>query len=924
MSVEVVIKNSIGENENYTATKGVKLNKADGSGLQNFYLVTDATATADAILYDKTAYVNTPDGQGGRVEGTIYTKTASDLTAEDNTVTVPKGYYDSTYTKAIANGSATTPDTTITKNPTVTVDSITGSVTASYSESQPVTPTVVAGYVSLGSAGTVTTQGETVISDANVLSENIRSGESVLGQTGTYSQTSNPITPDTVVSGYEGFANGSAVIQGTIPRKSSANMTAIGDTVTAPAGYYASDSSKSVASGSVTIPDTSITANPSISVDSSGLITASVSESESITPTVTAGYISSVSGATASVSGSNESQLTTLSATSYDPTSSDQTILSGQYLTGNQTIRGVKYTKTDSGTTTTLDGSVIKKDVVVNIGTSNDADSVVSITGQYEGVEPAGTYEILDLSSHDVSTYKYAQVAATEASKITANNGGNIVSGVTILGQPGSATVLDAQTKTNLTLTALPYQITPDSPHNGISSATITSISGLSSGAIATGYTVAGIDGSYDTVSNASQVCTRDDIFYGKKVYTNGEYIIGTYTNSTTIREGYLAPQIYFNRNAVIPQNTLDANIVILGSKFLSGCAGYELYIPPSSSDVRVSGEVYTSISTPSGDPSALGYYEVEKEVSRYVLTSDTTALSGKTYYSATYAPTHSVYSNYYQIIGNYLYQAQTGGLIDPYFEVAEVSVSVGDLVEGLYEATTAVPVYQLSTDSEVLAGKTYYQQSTADILVYSSAIKASFLDFESLGLASTDCVVHKVLYSFIDGFISPIAVSYGALAPVSTYLIDNGNVISHIYFNTSLSVSDVDTMLGTLLYTEQVTYEQTTYNACILGFADNTRRLVAVQDFLVQDNYAVGWIDGNDYTLVYISNAVPGITTAGWQVDHVDPSSPITINMLSFYPTIWENRCLVFTRAPVVIPAAAGQEAVYGQILAQSWTGGN
>lgn len=789
-------------------------------------------ASNDDILENKIAYVN-----GQQRVGTIETKDDTNITISGDTVTVPKGYYaGNPTTKTIPSGSAQTPDTTIdvSSDISVSVDSTTGDLIVDVTRLQSITPSVTAGYISLGTAGTVTVDGTLRDTSAGVLAGNIKTGTSVLGKRGTYSYVpvnDNPITSNQVLYPYKGFVNGGPVITGSIGSKSAA---------------------------------------------------------------------------------------------SYDPTSSDQTILSGSYLAGNQTIRGVKYTKTDSGTTTTLDGSVIKKDVVVNIGTSTDADSVVSITGQYEGVEPTGTEWITTLNQYDVTLKKYAQIDSTEADKITANNGGNIVSGVTILGQPGSATVLDAQTKTNLTLTALPYQITPDSPHNGISSATITSVSGLRSGAIGTGHTIAGVDGSYDTVSNASQVCTHDDVFYGKKVYTNGEYIIGTYKNSATIREGYPVPQIYFNRNAIVPQNLLSSNIVILGSKFVSGCAGYELYIPPSSSDVRVSGELYVPVSSPSGDPSSLGYYEVEKQISRYVLTADTTALSGKTYYSATFAPTHSVYSNYYQIVGKYLYQAQAGGSVDPYFEVAEASVSVGDSVAGLYEATTAVPVYQLSTDSEVTVGKTYYQQSTADILVYSSAIKASFLDFESLGLASTDCVVHKVIYSFIDGFISPIAVSYGALAPVSTYLIDNGNVISHIYFNTSLSISDVDTMLGTLLYTEQFTYGQTTYNACILGFADNTRRLVAVQDFLVQGNYAVGWIDGNNYTLVYISNAVLGITTAGWQVDHVDPSSPITINMLSFYPTIWENRCLLFTRAPVVIPAAAGQEAVYGQILAQSWTGGN
>lgn len=71
--------------------------------------------------------------------------------------------------------------------------------------------------------------------------------------------------------------------------------------------------SASVASGSASTPATSITANPTISVSSSGLITASVSGSQSVTPTVSAGYVSSGTAGTVSVSGSATSQLTVYS-----------------------------------------------------------------------------------------------------------------------------------------------------------------------------------------------------------------------------------------------------------------------------------------------------------------------------------------------------------------------------------------------------------------------------------------------------------------------------------------------------------------------------------------------------------------------------------------------------------------------------------
>jgi len=55
-------------------------------------------------------------------------------------------------------GSASTPETTITLNPTISM-SDTGLVTASVSASSFVTPSVSAGYVSAGTAGTVSVSG---------------------------------------------------------------------------------------------------------------------------------------------------------------------------------------------------------------------------------------------------------------------------------------------------------------------------------------------------------------------------------------------------------------------------------------------------------------------------------------------------------------------------------------------------------------------------------------------------------------------------------------------------------------------------------------------------------------------------------------------------------------------------------------------
>ncbi len=100
--------------------------------------------------------------------------------------------------------------------------------------------------------------------------------------------------------------------------KTSSNMTVSGATVTAPAGYYKTAQSKSVS--------TATQATPSITVSSTGLITASATQS--------AGYVSSGTK-------SNTSQLSTQAATTITPGTSNKTaVAAGKYTTGAVTVKG--------------------------------------------------------------------------------------------------------------------------------------------------------------------------------------------------------------------------------------------------------------------------------------------------------------------------------------------------------------------------------------------------------------------------------------------------------------------------------------------------------------------------------------------------------------------------------------------------------
>lgn len=162
-----------------------------------------------------------------------------------------------------------------------------------------------------------------------------------------------------------------------ITLRTSSNLTVSGATVTAPAGYYNSAASVSIHSGSASTPATTITKNPTISVNAAGKITASVSGTQDVTPNVTAGYISSGTAGTITVAGSAEQQLSTVGATTYTPGTTDQTIASGKYLTGAQTIKG----------DVNLIASNIRKGV-----------TIFGVTGTFTGIVSDGTDDPLDLT----------------------------------------------------------------------------------------------------------------------------------------------------------------------------------------------------------------------------------------------------------------------------------------------------------------------------------------------------------------------------------------------------------------------------------------------------------------------------------------------------------------------------------------------
>lgn len=168
-------------------------------------------------------------------------------------------------------------------------------------------------------------QGETLTELADVIRE--KTGSTVaMTPSGMIAEidkladvSSDTVTAAKMLSGTTAHDKSGSVVTGTIATKNARDdITVDGNFVTVPSGYYEN-------TYGITVKKV-VQATPSITVDNSnGLITTSVTQD--------AGYVS------AGTKSATE-QLTVQAAQTITPGTSDQTIASGKYLTGTQTIKG--------------------------------------------------------------------------------------------------------------------------------------------------------------------------------------------------------------------------------------------------------------------------------------------------------------------------------------------------------------------------------------------------------------------------------------------------------------------------------------------------------------------------------------------------------------------------------------------------------
>lgn len=350
----------------------------------------------------------------------VVRKSSTDLSATGSTVSVPAGYYADDASKSVATTTQATP----------TIDiSATGLITASATQST--------GYVSGGTktateqmtvqeaktvipstskqtavaAGTyVTGQVDVAAIPVSDITDSIINGASNVQETGesidsftvnvsipegyhaeqTLTKTFTNILPELqsdatdtmILNGYEAYSDQGARITGSMTNNGSVTQTLNANTTsyTIPKGYH--DGTGKVSHATVDVPD------PTISVNASGLITASGSW--------TAGF-------TTDVSYSNTKQLTTQGAKTVTPSTTEQTAVSaGTYVTGD-----VKVAAMDTGVL-----------AAPTINTSTGVVTATVSTGGYLAKDTSKTLSLTTQAAKTVTPTKSSQTAVA-ASRYT-------------------------------------------------------------------------------------------------------------------------------------------------------------------------------------------------------------------------------------------------------------------------------------------------------------------------------------------------------------------------------------------------------------------------------------------------------------------------------------------------------------------------
>lgn len=328
-----------------------------------------ATVTVPAGYYSAQATksvssMTLPTAASASATSGYTSKATISRSTSDQYINIPTGYNSAgAYYKisAVANGSVTAPSTISGTSATLS----TGTGTLTLTKTVSVTPNVTtAGYISSGTAGDSSVS---LTASVTIDPTPTASGATVTIPAGYYSsQTTKSVTTMTLPTSASASATSGYTSKATISRSTSDQYINIAPGYNNAGGYY---KISAVANGSATGPSSLSGSSASVST---GTNTLTLTKTDvTTTPTVSAGYVASATASTATVT--LTASVTTKAATTYNTSSTDQTISSGTYLTGTQTIKAV----TVSG----LSADKILSGTTVKIGDANDDDRIASVSG---------------------------------------------------------------------------------------------------------------------------------------------------------------------------------------------------------------------------------------------------------------------------------------------------------------------------------------------------------------------------------------------------------------------------------------------------------------------------------------------------------------------------------------------------------------
>ena len=279
---------------------------------------TETTQTAVASYKWTTGTITVAAIPSDYVGSGVTTNSSADLEVSGATVTVPAGYYASD-----ASASVTTTNHPV---PTLSLNSSTGVITASHTQGT--------GYVTGGT--TTATLGLTVQTGTTITPTEV-------AQTAVAANryTTGTVTVAAISSTYVGSG---------ITTRTSLSTNA--NTVTASAGYYPNAITYTVPAGTAKPQATISATGANVTV---GNNTLTFTKSITLTPQVTAGYISAGTGEARTVT--LAATISTKAAATYTPSTATQTIAAGYYLAGAQTIAPIpsNYITTSDATATASD-----------------------------------------------------------------------------------------------------------------------------------------------------------------------------------------------------------------------------------------------------------------------------------------------------------------------------------------------------------------------------------------------------------------------------------------------------------------------------------------------------------------------------------------------------------------------------------------